>query len=115
MESSRFERNKQARLINLSSKLASCTNDTSMDFFLIIDLSRPLNTNLNVKFAPLWNVMRSCFVWMTFYRFVKIIKYKISGANPHGFTKLSAMQFRLLKLPFEQYITHSVIPSYKFI
>ena len=26
-----------------------------------LDLSRPLKTNLNVKFLPLWNVSRSCF------------------------------------------------------
>ena len=60
--------------MNLSSKLASCTNDTSMDFFLIIDLSRPLNTNLNVKFAPLWNVMRSCYITPEFRNNKKLLQ-----------------------------------------
>jgi hypothetical protein len=44
----------------MSFNLASCAHYTLMEFSPIVDLSRSLKTNLIVKFAPLWNVMRSC-------------------------------------------------------
>ena len=46
----------------MSFNLASCAHYTLMDFSPIVDLSRSLKTNIFVKFAPLWNVMRSCLV-----------------------------------------------------
>ena len=46
----------------MSFNLASCAHYTLMDFSPIVDLSRSLKTNIFVKFAPLWNVMRSCFI-----------------------------------------------------
>jgi hypothetical protein len=45
----------------MSFNLASCAHYTLMDFSPIVDLSRSLKTNIFVKFAPLWNVMRSCY------------------------------------------------------
>ena len=44
----------------MSFNLVFCAHYTLMDISPIVDLSRPLKTNLIVIFAPLWNVMRSC-------------------------------------------------------
>ena len=57
----KFELNQLARSLDMSTNLTSSAYDTLIDFSLKVDLSRPLKTNLNVKFAPLWNVWRSCF------------------------------------------------------
>ena len=47
----------------MSFNLGSCAHYTLMDFSPIVDLSRSLKTNIFVKFAPLWNVMRSCLYY----------------------------------------------------
>jgi hypothetical protein len=58
MESTRFKQNKSARPLGMSFNLASCAHYTLMDFSILVELSRPLETNLIGKFARLWNVMR---------------------------------------------------------
>ena len=54
-----FERNKLTRSLDKSNNLISWACDTSVDWSIIVDLSRPFKIIHNVIFAPLWNVMRS--------------------------------------------------------
>jgi hypothetical protein len=60
----------------MSFSLVSCAQYTLMDFSPIVDLSRSLKTNVIVKFAPLWNVMRSCYKTNNLCLFiVKFVKF----------------------------------------
>ena len=52
--------NKSTRSLHRSNNLVSRAYDPLVDLSLIVDLPRSSKINLNVKFAPLWNVMRSC-------------------------------------------------------
>jgi hypothetical protein len=54
--------NKSTRSLDRSNNLVSSAYDTLVDLSSIVDFPRPSKINLNVKFAPLWNVMGSCLI-----------------------------------------------------